>query len=441
MRGGRFAAHNKYMPSITSLATRLTGKGSRDELMDAVSIREIVRTSVEEWPIHAPARVLGIIPDKTRTFSPQVIHELLSACQDRGLHLDFLIATGTHVAMTDAENAYFLKTAGHEDLFRNAAITSHSTEPSHLVSLGTLEASTVRELSGGLLTEEIPVRMNRLALEYDLLVVIGPVFPHEVIGMSGGWKYFFPGISGAELIDHSHWLGALLGISEIIGRSETPVRRLVEKAGEMVLAKRPVLCFSLVLSPRGLHGVYHGDPVESHRAAARLSREVNVVWTDRRYKRVVAQCPTKYDELWTGGKLAYKTQEVVEKGGQIVLHAPHLDLIAPQHPDVEKIGYHCLNYFTGQWDRFKNIERSSLAHSTHVSGPGVYENGVETLNARRVLASKVSAEHCASINLDYLPPASIDFSTHQPFGDDADTLWVPQAGEQLYLPGDLKEGF
>lgn len=409
--------------------------------MDAASIREIVRAAVEEWPVRAPSRVLGIIPDKTRTFSPQVIHELLTACRDRGFHLDFLVATGTHLAMTEAESAYFLKTAGHEDLFRDAIIANHSTDPSQLVSLGTLEAGTVRELSDGLLTREIPVRMNHLALEYDLLVVIGPVFPHEVIGMSGGWKYFFPGISGAELIDHSHWLGALLGISKVIGRSETPVRRLVEKAAELVLAKRPVLCFSLVLSPRGLHGLYHGDPVESHRAAARLSREVNVVWTDRRYQRVVAQCPTKYDELWTGGKLAYKTQEVVKHGGHIVLHAPHLGLIAPQHPDVEKVGYHCLNYFTGQWDRFKNIEPSALAHSTHVSGPGVYENGVETLHARRVLSSKVTAERCVSINLDYLSPDVVDFTTHQPFGDDEDTLWVPQAGEQLYLCSDQREEF
>ena len=409
--------------------------------MDGASIREIVRAAVDEWHVRASARVLGIIPEKTRTFSPRVVHELLAACQDRGLHLDFLIATGTHAAMTDAESAYFLKSAGHEELFRNAVIANHTTDPANLVSLGTLEASTVRELSDGLLTEEIPVRVNRLALDYDLLVVIGPVFPHEVIGMSGGWKYFFPGISGAELIDHSHWLGALLGISKVIGRSETPVRRLVERAGQMVLAKRPVLCFSLVISPNGLHGLFHGDPVESHRAAARLSRDVNVVWTPRRYQRIVAECPTKYDELWTGGKLAYKTQEVVQMGGQIVLHAPHLDLIAPQHPEVDKIGYHCLNYFTGQWDRFKNTERSSLAHSTHVAGPGVYENGVETLNARRVLSSKVNAKHCASINLDYLPPDSIDFATHRPFGDDEDTLWVPQAGEQLYLPADKREEF
>src|SRR3569833_1073350 len=133
------------MPKITALATRLTGHGKRDEMMDSSSVREIVRAGVEDWPVRAPARVLGIIPDKTRTFSPQVIHELLAACQDRGFKLDFLIATGTHAAMTAAESAYFLKSEGHEDLFRNAVIANHTTDPAHLTSLGTLEASTVRE--------------------------------------------------------------------------------------------------------------------------------------------------------------------------------------------------------------------------------------------------------------------------------------------------------
>src|SRR5690349_16049147 len=114
------------MPSTTALATRLTGKGSRDELLNEASIREIVRASVEEWPVKSGSRVLGIIPDKTRTFSPKVVHELLSACQDRGFHLDFLIATGTHAAMTVDESAYFLKSKGHEDLFRNAAIANHT---------------------------------------------------------------------------------------------------------------------------------------------------------------------------------------------------------------------------------------------------------------------------------------------------------------------------
>jgi nickel-dependent lactate racemase len=429
------------MSSTTIVETPLVGHGQREQLLDGASIREIVRAGVETWPVRSGARCLGIIPDRTRTFSPRVIHEILAACRDRGYHLDMLIATGTHAPMTDDEIAYFLKSKEAAEAFTGTTIVNHSTAPDQLTYLGTIDAATVRRLSGNILTDEIPVNLNSRVFEYDLLVVIGPVFPHEVIGMSGGWKYFFPGISGSEIIDHSHWLGALLSIRNVIGHSETPVRRVVEHAGELVEAQRPVTCFSLVMSPRGLHGLYHGGPVNSHRAAARLSREVNVVWTDRKYQRIVAECPTKYDELWTAGKLAYKTQEVVEMGGQIVLHAPHLDQIAPQHPEVEQIGYHCLAYFQAQWDRFWKAERSSLAHSTHVAGPGIFVDGHETLDARRVLSSKISPERCAVVNLDYMDPNSIRFEQRQPFGDDPDTLWVPQAGEQLYLPAEQRHVF
>lgn len=429
------------MSSSTLLTTPLIGTGRRDSLLDSTSLRDIVRAAVESWPVAAHARVLGVIPDKTRTFAPAVIHEVLDACRERNLHFDMLIATGTHAGMTEAEIAYFLKRDQRPELFGGIRVDNHSTAPSELIHLGTIDRDEIAQLSDGLLTDEVPVKVNKQVREYDLLVVIGPVFPHEVIGMSGGWKYFFPGISGSEVIDHSHWLGALVGIRDTIGRSETAVRRMVERAGEFVDQLRPVTCFSLVMSPRGLHGLFHGNPVESHRKAARLSRDVNVVWTDRRYRRIVAECPTKYDELWTGGKLAYKTQEVVEKGGQIVLHAPHLQLIAPQHPEVEQIGYHSLAYFQAQWDRFAHVEKSALAHSTHVAGPGVFENGQETLDARRVLASAVDPERCAAINLDYLPPDSIRFDTRVPFGDDPDTLWVPQAGEQLYLPADQRHLF
>src|SRR5215475_5738599 len=115
------------MPSNSVLATRLVGHGKNDQLLDEAAVREIVRAGIDDWPVRSSARVLAIIPDKTRTFSPNVVHEALAACKDRGFRLDFLIATGTHAAMTDAESAHFLKSQGHEDLFRHAAIANHST--------------------------------------------------------------------------------------------------------------------------------------------------------------------------------------------------------------------------------------------------------------------------------------------------------------------------
>lgn len=276
---------------------------------------------------------------------------------------------------------------------------------------------------------DIAITINRLIFQYDLSVIIGPVFPHEVIGMSGGYKYLFPGISGMKVVDETHWLGALIGVRDTIGRSETPVRRVVEEAGAMVQRLRPVRCISLVMAKLGLQGLWGGDAVGAHRAACPLSQQINILWHERRYARVVAQCTPKYSDLWTAGKLAYKTQEVVADGGEIVMYAPHLEKITPLHPDVERIGYHCLPFFLKQWEKYEGYERSSLAHSTHVAGPGCFEGGTERLMARRVLVSRISREACAAVNLDYLPPGEVE----KRYRNDAETLWVEKAGEQLMM--------
>jgi lactate racemase len=397
--------------------------------LDAGEIARTVDEGIAGLGLRTGQRLVGVIPDDTRSFEPQVVHRLIAACRDRGVHCELLIATGTHAAMNEERIDRFLDRPAAPELFRDTPVHNHSMAPSGLVSLGAVDAG---ELSGGRIAGQVEITVNRRVFDYDHAVIVGPVFPHEVVGMSGGWKYFFPGIAGAEVINQSHWLGALIGIHEIIGRSETPVRRMVEAAGTMVASRRPVSCLSLVMHGHDLFGLFFGEPVKSHREAAALSREVNIVWTPRRYRRVIAECPVKYDELWTGGKLAYKTQEVVEEGGEIVMLAPHLDRIAPQHPDVEKIGYHSLAYFLGQWDRYRDIEPSSLAHSTHVAGPGTYTDGIEALAATRVLASRVSQERCAAINLVYRDPGTV------PTAPDEDTLWVPQAGEQLFVCEDRR---
>jgi len=412
--------------------------GSVDQLLGREEIREIVRGGVEQLGLRAGSRVLGITPDNTRTFDASVVHDFLEACQERGGHVDLLIANGTHEAMSDRKICEFLKLDKIPEAAGRIGVFNHSAPGEELEEFGVIDLATVTDFSGGRIRTEIPVNANRRVLDYDAIVILGPVFPHEVIGMSGGWKYFFPGISGSHIINHTHWLGALIGIRGIIGRSMTPVRKIVERAGEMVIARKPVFCFSLVLEKKGLQGLMFGDPVGSHRRAAALSREINIVWTPRRYRRIVAECPRKYDELWTGGKLAYKTQEIVEEGGEIVFFAPHIDRVAPQHPQVEEIGYHCLDYFLGQWDRFKDVELSSLAHSTHVAGPGKYENGAERVWAKRVIASGISRARCEAMSLGYLDPASISFAEKKPFGEGEDTLWVPQAGEQLFMPESMR---
>jgi nickel-dependent lactate racemase len=393
--------------------------------LEPAKIQEIVHASVREFAVPPGGRVLAIIPDATRSFEPAVLHALLEACPKT----DLLVATGTHRAMTDDEISKFVDRPARPDLFSSVAYHNHSTAPAGLDEIGVIGKEKALELSGGHVPIDIEVTINKLIFEYDLAVIVGPVFPHEVIGMSGGYKYLFPGISGMKVVDETHWLGALIGVRDTIGRSETPVRRMVEYAGAMVQNLKPVKCLSLVIGNKGLQGLWGGDPVAAHRAACPLSQQLNIFWHERRYHRVVAQCTPKYQDLWTAGKLAYKTQEVVAEGGEIVMYAPHLEKITPLHPDVETIGYHCLPFFLQQWDKYKDYERSSLAHSTHVAGPGLYEGGAEKLAARRILVSKISPERCAAVNLEYLSPDQVEAK----YRNDPDTLWVEKAGEQLMM--------
>jgi lactate racemase len=402
----------------------VTGHSDPTAALTPAQITEIVHTSVRSFAVPSRGRVLAIIPDGTRSFEPLVMHAFLEACPNT----DLLIATGTHRAMTDAEVAKFLDIPARPELFTSVKVYNHSIAPEGLQEIGMISADCANALSGGHVPVEVEVTINKLIFQYDLAVIVGPVFPHEVIGMSGGYKYLFPGISGMKVVDETHWLGALIGVRDTIGRAETPVRRMVEYAGAMVQKMMPVHCLALVIGNKGLQGLWGGDPVGAHRSACPLSQQINIFWHERRYHRVVAKCTPKYQDLWTAGKLAYKTQEVVAEGGEIVMYAPHLEKITPLHPDVETIGYHCLPFFLKQWDKYKDYERSSLAHSTHVAGPGRYEAGVETLAARRVLVSKISPERCAAVNLDYLSPDKVEA-----YRSDPDTLWVEKAGEQLMM--------
>jgi len=139
-----------------------------------------------------------------------------------------------------------------------------------------------------------------------------------------------------------------------------------------------------------------------------------------------------YDELWTAGKCTYKMEPVVEMGGEVVIYAPHLDVVSHVHGKyIYEVGYHVLPYFLSDWERYKHVPLGVLAHSTHVRGSGVMENGVERPNIRVTLASKISPEDCAKLKLGYLDPASINPAEWQ-HREDEGILYVAKAGEKLY---------
>jgi hypothetical protein len=139
-----------------------------------------------------------------------------------------------------------------------------------------------------------------------------------------------------------------------------------------------------------------------------------------------------YDELWTGSKAMYKLEPAVAVGGEVVIYAPHLDAVSYVHGKyIFEVGYHILPYFLEDWDRYKHIPLAVLAHSTHMRGSGVMENGVEKPNVKVTLASQISPEDCEKLNLGYLDPASINLENWQNREDEG-VLYVPKAGEILY---------
>jgi nickel-dependent lactate racemase len=281
----------------------------------------------------------------------------------------------------------------------------------------------------------VPVALNRLVLEYDHVLICGPVFPHEVAGFSGGTKYFFPGIAAPEIIHFTHWLGALITSTDIIGTAETPVRAVIDRAASLL--PTPASLVAPVVTHEGIAGMFCGALRETWRHAAALSARRHIVWVERPYRRVLAIMPSMYDDLWTAAKGMYKTEPAIADGGEVVIYAPHVTDVSKVHGAViEEIGYHCRDYFLAQWERFERYPGGILAHSTHVRGGGTFDPScaLERPRIQVTLATGIPRETCERINLGYLDPDTIDIADWQARQDEG-WLVVPRAGEMLYRVG------
>lgn len=402
--------------------------------LSADVVRQIIAQSLTPGE-YRDKRVLLIVPDNTRTAPlPLLFDAVFQTLRSVVKNLDVLVALGTHPPMSEVAICEMLGVSPQERarLFANVQFFNHEWDsPEALVQVGTLTRADTKEISNGLMEEDVPVTINKLVNEYDTLLVLGPVFPHEVVGFSGGNKYFFPGIAGAEILNFFHWLGALISNVGIIGIKHTPVRAVVDRAAKMIPAARRCLAF-VVAKDGNLHGLFYGAPEAAWEQASDLSSQVHIKWVDKPYKQVLSCAPLMYDELWVAGKCMYKLEPVVADDGELIIYAPHLHHISVTHGKlIEQIGYHCRPYFTEQMAKFQEFPRGVLAHSTHVRGAGVFENGVEKCRVRVTLASQISPEICERINLGYRDPATIDIES---FADreDEGILLVRKAGEMLY---------
>ena len=382
-------------------------------------------------------KVLVLIPDHTRSVPlPELFRMLVDILADTQ-QLDFMVALGTHPALSEESLLRLVGITSREraGLFGKIGLFNHAwDDPNALVTLGVMDQDEVKQIAGEhwhpSLPGEVPIRINKAALAYDHILILGPTFPHEVVGFSGGAKYLYPGISGPEMINATHWLGALAGVVGTIGIKDTPVRAMIHAAAQRL--KTPVTLAALVVAGHDLAGVFVGDIYETWDAAADFSAQRHIQWCEKPYQRVLSCAPVMYDELWTGAKAMYKLEPAVAVGGEVIIYAPHLEVVSHVHGKyIAEIGYHVLPYFLNDWERFKHIPLGVLAHSTHVRGSGSMEGGVEKANVRVILSSKIPADECARLNLDYLNPKEIDPAAWQDREAEG-ILYVPKAGEILY---------
>jgi len=409
------------------------GKGSTDQYLAENEIIDICTKAFAGKRVDGK-KLLFILPDLSRTAPIDVMFRILyELLAERVARLDFLIALGTHPPMSDEmiNKRVGIRQADRAEKYPKARFFNHHwDDPNQLVHVGTISEDEVKEISQGRLQQCVDVTINKMVLDYDLLVILGPTFPHEVVGFSGGNKYLFPGIAGQEIIDMFHWLGALITSPRIIGAKYTPVRNVVDRAAALLPVER--YCLSLVVKSEGLSGLFAGPPEEAWAAAANLSDKLHVIYKDKPYKSVLARAPEMYDDLWTGGKCMYKMEPVVADGGELIIYAPHITEISVTHgAKIKEIGYHVRDYFVGQMEKFQHVPGGVMAHSTHVRGVGQFENGVEKPRIKVTLATKISREVCEAINLGYRDPDSINPEEWMNREDEG-YLYVPKAGEMLY---------
>jgi nickel-dependent lactate racemase len=415
---------------MSSLQSATTEKGS----LSALQVAEVVVRSCPE-EAYRDKSVLLIIPDGTRTAPVGTMFKALHACIGGVTKtFDVLIALGTHRPMSEAAICKRLEISENDrrEYFGAVGFYNHEWDnPAELKRIGTLSAEEVSQLTEGLFSMDVAVEINRKVFEYDKIIIVGPVFPHEVVGFSGGNKYLFPGVGGPEILNFFHWLGAVVTNPMIIGNKWTPVRKVVDRAGAMVEADK--LCFCMVVDPqKNLAGLFAGTPEEAWDKASDLSRKLHITYKEKPFHTIVSCAPPMYDELWTAGKCMYKLEPVLADGGELIIYAPHLKEVCVSHGNhIETIGYHCRDYFLKQWDRFKDVPWGVLAHSTHVRGLGTFENGVERCRAQVTLASQIPEDKCTRMNLGYRDLKSIrteEFADRESEG----VLLVPKAGEMLF---------
>lgn len=298
-------------------------RGSKSDVLQAGEIKTALKDVFAK--LGEKKKVLALPPDFTRFHSFAGLLTELSYEYFGDKMTDILPALGTHVAMTEEQiSKMFGKTPQH--LFR-----IHDWR-NDIVTVGEVPAEFVKKESEGRVDYSWPAQVNKLLLNggFDLILSIGQVVPHEVIGMANYNKNIFVGTGGVEGINKSHFVGAAYGMERIMGRADNPVRRILNYASENFTKNLPILYIQTVVGKDDsgklvIRGLYIGDDVECFHKAAELSLEVNFQMLEKPLKKVVVYLdPSEFKSTWLGNKSIYRTRMAIDDGGELIVLAPGL---------------------------------------------------------------------------------------------------------------------
>lgn len=371
---------------------------SKQGLSD-IEIREALEKSLEGKELK---KVLLLPPDYTRMYSgagklTAIYYDLL---KDR-CEVDILPALGTHEAMTREECRAFF---GEDVPFERVIVHNWRKD---IVKLGEVPAEFVSKVSDGLVTDKIDVEVNKLLMDesYDLIISMGQVVPHEVVGMANYSKNIFVGCGGSSMINSSHMLGAFYGMERIMGRDFSPVRRVFDYAEENFIAHIPLMYVLTVTTNKGddvsIHGLYIGRKRELFENAVSLSQEMNLTHMSQPLEKVVVYLdPREFKSTWLGNKAVYRTRMAIADGGELIILAPGIKKFGEDEENdrlIRKYGY------VGRENVLKLVEEnddlkgnlSVAAHLIHGSSDGRFSITYCT--------KEVGKEEINGVNFKYIP--------------------------------------
>lgn len=373
-------------------------------------------------------KILILPPDITRFHSgagiiTQCIYQLLhDTCE-----IDILPALGTHTPMTEDECSLMYGDIPYERFIAHNWRTD-------IVKLGEVPAEFVSEVSEGLVNEAFDVEVNKLIMDpsYDLILSIGQVVPHEVVGMANYSKNVFVGCGGSNMINSSHMLGAFYGLERLMGKDHSPVRKVFDYAESNFIKDLPLTYILTVMAPyedkQGMYGIFIGRERKYFEQAVELSRQKNIIFTDEPYKKVVVYLDEQeFRSTWLGNKAVYRTRMAIADDGDLIVLAPGVNKFGEDEEIdalIRKYGY------VGRLNILKLVEEhddlknnlSAAAHLIHGSSDSRFRITYCTKH--------LTKEEVESVGFNYIPyDDAVKLYNLETLTDGMNTL---ESGEEIF---------